>query len=765
MSICRRGLLLVSTCLLGCQVISGLDDLDPDRPRPDTVTQNTTLAEQHGKEAAGSAASGSDGHSGVAGTGSAGRDSSLGGAGGQPAPPSEPALVPAHAQPFRAPAYPLITHDPSFSIWSFSDTLTSGDWPRHWSGYTKGLTSIVRVDDEPYLLMGAPQDALPKLTQTNLWLLPTRTVYRFANDAIEIDLVFESALLPGGLDVLARPLSYITWTVHAKDGNQHNVALYVDGSAELAVDDPMHQVTWEATRVADHLVHRFGHVDQTTALTKPGSQIDWGYLYHAVQAGPGVDQKVQSDVAARARFISSGVLPELDDTARPRAVSDQWPVIATRFDLGQVGVEPQSRTLMLAYDDVVSIEYMHQQLQPYWQTSAPDMGELIRTASREHTAIDARCRNVDAQLTDDLLHVGGEALRQIGTLAYRQALAAHKLVLGPAGQAWAFPRDNDSTGLVSTVDAIYAAAPLYLLIAPALLQGMLEPVLSYAASAQWPFPFAPHDLGQYPLADGQVFGGGETSADSQMPVEESANMLILVAALTLTTHDVTFAERYFSSLQRWAEYLKPLASDPPAQLTADYPTTPQAHNVNLSAKAILALGAYAQLCEQTQRSADAASYRALAQALAKDWAARADDGDHLRLGFDQPGTWSQKYDLALDRVLNTQLFDAAVSARELVYYRAHQGSYGVALDARSASTKLEWIVWSASITGARDDLDALLSPVQKFLTDSPDRVPMTDRYETDVPTSSDFSARARSVVGGVFIPLLSDSDVWKRWLK
>ena len=246
-----------------------------------------------------------------------------------------------------------------------------------------------------------------------------------------------------------------------------------------------------------------------------------------------------------------------------------------------------------------------------------------------------------------------------------------------------------------------------------------------------------------------------------MPVEECGNMLIMAAAISQIDGDTKYVERFWPQLSQWAAYLKDKGLDPENQLCTDDFAGHLAHNANLSLKAIVALGAYAKMCKMAGRDAEAAEYRRTAEEFAAEWPKLADDGNHYRLAFDAPGTWSQKYNLVWDTLLDLNLFPTDIARREVAYYKTKLNEFGLPLDNREFYTKTDWEVWTATLAENRGDFDALMAPVYAFVNNTPQRVPLTDWYWTHTAERRGF--KARSVIGGVFIKMLSDPVTWEKW--
>ncbi len=651
-------------------------------------------------------------------------------------------LLHAAIEPLRPPAVPLVACDPYFSIWSPGDKLTDADTV-HWTGKPHRLTSHVQIDGKAFRVMGKESANVPALPQTNLEVLPTRTIYSFENAGVKLTLTFMTPALPEDIDVLSRPVTYLTYEFQSTDGKSHDVSFQFDANGELTVNEPRQEVVGSTAKVAKLTTLRIGSKDQPI-LAKKGDdlRIDWGHLYVAAEAS-----------AATGSIGGGG----------GSHVSADSMTASLAFANFKVGSKPVSRMVMLAYDDEYSIQYMKKNLRPYWRRNGDDAAALLKKSAAEYESLKKRCAKFDAELMADLTRAGGEKYAKIGALAYRQCFAAGKFVADANGQPISFCKENHSNGCIGTSDVFYPMAPQFLLFGPSLAKSFLVPFMDYAASERWKFPFAPHDLGTYPHANGQVYGGGERDERDQMPVEESGNLLILMAAVSQMDGNTSFADRYWPQLEKWAGYLKEKGFDPENQLCTDDFAGHLAHNVNLSVKAICGLGSFAKMCEMRGDAVKAGEYFELARGFAQRWVKEADSGDHFRLAFDRPNSWSQKYNLVWDRILGLNLFPAEVARKEMDFYLKSQNKYGLPLDNRKDYTKLDWITWTATLTQNRADFEALIDPIYTFLNTTQDRSPMTDWYETKDARKVGFTARP--VVGGVFLQMLYDKAVWQKWAK
>jgi hypothetical protein len=658
----------------------------------------------------------------------------------------------------RPPAVPLVTIDPHTSVWSFADRLTD-DWPRHWTGTKMALYGVVRVDSVAYRFMGGPEFLPRAAVQVSLRVTATQTHYVFRCGAVELMVSFATPLLPDDLDLLSRPVTYLTLTARALDAHPHDVAAYVDMTGEWAVNHPHERVFWQVAQAAGLRSASFRSEHQPV-LAEAGDhrRIDWGTSFLAIADNAGEilvgDIDHCRDSFAREGWLSAAHLRG----PQPRKVDyNSDPVAAAMLKLA---VDGAPSVVLIAYDDEWSIESMHQRLRPWWRRNGTDAPAMLRDAMREVSGVLARCDAFDASLAAQAEAAGGVGYADLLALTWRHAIAAHKLVAGADGKPLFFSKENFSNGCIATVDVTYPSAPLFLAFNPALLAAMLDPVFAYCASPDWPHPFPAHDLGTYPRANGQTYrdferkrGPDENIIETQMPVEEAGNMLILTAALARANGDAAYAAPHWPALRQWADYLVTAGFDPGEQLCTDDFSGTLAHNVNLSAKAIMGLGGAAQLAAALGHAEDAARYRHTAEGFAREWLAQAREGEGTRLAFDQAGSWSLKYNLVWDRLLGLDLFPASELRREQNFYRDKAEIYGVPLDGRGALTKPEWMLWAACLTDDPDLLRDWTDRILRYANETPSRVPLSDLYFTDSGRKIGF--QARSVVGGFHAALLA----------
>ena len=656
--------------------------------------------------------------------------------------------------PFRPPAVPLVTFNPFLSVWSEADKLTDKN-TQHWTHREHSLASLIRIDGKTFRLMGAEPVSVPAFNQVSVKVLPTRSIYEFEEAGVHVTLTFLTAALPHDLEVFSRPLSYITWNVHSVDGASHEVSVYSSASSELVVNNVNELVEWSRVKAGTLTALRVGtQAQKILGSSGDDHRVNWGHAYVAAPSSQSISAIGANNILLEG-FVRNGKLPAKDDAPKPRAVNDQTPVMAFVFDLGPVQSKTIERQVIVAYDEVYAIKYFGKNLRPYWRRNGQEPAGLLQVASKEYPSILTRCVKFDQDLMADLVKAGGTRYAQITALSYRECVAACGLAADANKQPLYFTKENTSNGDIATVDVFFPMDPIWILLSPALAKATLVPILSYSASSHWKFPNAPHDLGTYPIARGTDDGG------EGMPVEESGNMLILCDAVAQAEGNADFVTPWWPKLTQWAKYLEQYGLDPEEQLCTDDFMGHLAHNANLSIKAILGLAAYGDLCRLRGDKINAEKYKQLAKVDAEHWIKVADDGDHYRLAFDKPNTWSQKYNLVWDRLLGLNIFPAFVAQKEIAHYKKVMQQYGLPLDSRTKLSKTDWSIWCATMTENQADFETIVSPAYDYFNQTTVRDPLADSYQTNNLKSG--GMHARPVVGGFFIKMLADKAMWHKW--
>lgn len=583
-------------------------------------------------------------------------------------------------------------------------------------------------------------------------VLPTQTFYSFTCGPVELDLVFTAPLLPNDLDLVSTPVNYISYRVRSTDNKEHDVQLYIETTPQLAVHDLSQPVISERVERNGKVYLKTGTVEQ--ALTKragDGVRIDWGYAYLTSGAGANSSLNIGDYYEMKNTFLETGtLLSKKPEGTLVSNLNEAMPVLAYADQIGKVNNEGKDGYLMLGYDDIYSIEYFFKKRMAYWKHDGKvDIVQAFERARENYQPVMAKCRAFDVNLVNDALATGGEEYATLCALTYRQAVAAHKLLLDEKGDILFLSKENHSGGFINTVDVTYPSAPLFLIYNPDLLKGMLNGIFYYSESGRWNKPYPAHDLGHYPIANGQNYG-------EDMPVEEAGNMILLATAISVVEGNADYALKHWQTLTIWANFLKEKGLDPENQLCTDDFAGHLAHNANLSIKAILAVAGYGKMAKMLGKDAIAAEFKREAEMMANTWTEMAKDGDHYKLAFDRAGSWSQKYNIVWDKLLDINIFPTEVAEKEIPFYLKRQAEhkYGLPLDSRKDYTKSDWIMWTATLSSDNETFRKFVSPVYRYANETESRVPISDFHDTNDGKMQNF--KARSVVGGFYMKMLFD---------
>lgn len=649
----------------------------------------------------------------------------------------------------RAASIPLVLHDPFFSIWSSADHLYDKDTV-HWSGIRQKMQGLVKVDGVPYCFMGAA-GSCDVIQQTFVDVTATATTYTFENEKLKLQVCFTSPLLLSDPVLVSRPCTYVDFKVEKK--TECNVEIIYTLSIDL-VTQHIAQVlggTYYRPEKSGTPSYHYAFMGRANQQPLGGSgdrvTIDWGYVYLASQ--------------------QEGAQLSFDEEAG--RIGWQFKIEEKECETG----------LVLAYDDLLSINYFGEWRKAYWTKIYPTIQDAIGAAMADREEVLAKAKQLDEEIYEKAVASGGEKYAYLCNFSYRQTVAAHKLICDEDGNMIFLSKENDSNGCIGTVDVSYPSIPLFLLYDTEYVKGMLRPIFRFTECDVWEYDFAPHDLGRYPYAWGQVYGVKREHVGSlyprtagrvrppfysypagnhiydlkmQMPVEECGNMLIMMAIVCMMDGNAEFAEQYKDTLEKWVQYLITYGADPGEQLCTDDFAGHLAHNTNLSIKAIMGIEAYSMLLGQMGDKDAQDKYHKIAKEMALDWENRADAGTHYMLAFGEPDTWSMKYNLVWDKIFGSELFSEKIYEKELAWYVDKINTYGTPLDSRATYTKSDWICWCAAMANNQEQAEKLIEPIADYLENTKSRIPFGDWYDTVTGKYQQFIAR--SVQGGIYMPIL-----------
>ena len=657
------------------------------------------------------------------------------------------------------PAYPLFIKDPYFSIYATNTILSESD-TMFWTTCKKELLGILKVDSKVYTFLNKKDDTI-SLKQESVRLETFKTIYVFKEDDFTFKVEFVSPLPLNDLNLLSCPVCYMNYEFISTTNHDIEVSLAMNEKwCYEEKSSGNKQIRGKVINYKNYQVSLFGlkrqyYLSQSNDEFSP----DWGYYLLVGEKAFFIDEELLN------KYINN------EEFSINKELNNKYILAINKSKKGFI---------MLAHDDVIAINYFGEFLNDYFFKDDKNIFDAIKYTYTKHEIIEKKLEKEDKILKEKAMKIS-KSYYDICCAAYRQSIGAHKLVINSKNELLFLSKECCSNGCIATVDITYPAMPLFLLYNPTLVKAMTIPIFTFAATPVWKYNFAPHDVGKFPAVCGQLYGNElertpyndkknddvlETFFNfatfpntqniyeykSQMPIEESANMILIMYAYYHYSKDIAYLNKNYTTLKKWYKYLKNNGLVPKNQLCTDDFAGHLDKNINLAIKASIAIKAFSKLASVLNDENIANESNCVAIKFADKISKISLKKGYLPLTYSKNDErFSLKYNLAFDKLFEFNLFNEQIYINECNIYKKHINDFGIPLDSRKDYTKSDWQMWVASFADV-ELRDIIIDKMCNFLGNSPDNWPFSDWYDSSTGKSHMF--RNRAVQGGLFMLLL-----------
>ncbi|KAF7790198.1 hypothetical protein EIP86_001150 [Pleurotus ostreatoroseus] len=380
-----------------------------------------------------------------------------------------------------------------------------GIWAQFLNGQHSPIAGLIRVDQtKSYIWMG--DSSYNRSVLTSIEITPTRTIMNITAGPIDLSVTFLSPIEPTDPVLQSLPFSYISLEAATNDGQQHDVQVYADITGEHVSGDTSTVITWSMQRTETLLYYQMSRQEQEP-MSEIRNQAEDGFVIFAMPAMPGQTYMEDTVVTCRNQFVYNGTLTD-ELTLPPAPINSpngDWPVVAFSVDLGQITATSEPLVWAIGMARNPAIQYTNasgssQLRPPYWASEYNE--NLPGLFVADYPNAYNRAIALDQKLTTAAARISNHYVDLV-SLAARQAMAGTELTVSQGTSdpsQWnlsdikMFMKNVGTDGRINPVEGLYKAFPFFLYMNATYGGWLLDPVLEFANSSRWPFPYAPQDI-------------------------------------------------------------------------------------------------------------------------------------------------------------------------------------------------------------------------------------------------------------------------------